>query len=256
MAKDKTDLAAPECGCPADDAAGRAAAMRSAEGTTCIYVERDIVMLAMIERVAASARAAMVTLLDCRCPGFVSPEQTPARPHGDRFTVGSAWSEGTFDDLEWHSSPYCPWAIHLDQSLISDLRAFATSVAGKSRRKRSILLRQRLRDGQYQCPESAEVRFARIVHTTACDVLAGRKDFLRGTRDIVKAFDSYSLDEKHPDFDIFMELAGKTRRELVLPRRWRDSAHANYEELRQLALPYEAGVLAAFGNLARKYPGV
>jgi hypothetical protein len=256
MAKDKTDLAAPECGCPSDDAAGRAAAMKSAEGSTCLYVERDIVMLAMIERVATSARAAMVTLLDCRCPGFVSPEQTLAGPYEGRLTVGAAWAEGAFDDLKWHGSPYCPWVIHLDQSLISNLREFAASVAGKSRRKRSILLRQRLRDEQYECPESAAVRLARAAHTTACDVLAGREDFLRGTRAIVRAFDTYSLDEEHPDFDIFMELAAQTRGELFLPRQWRDPANPHYEKLRQLALPYETRTIEAFRHLAEKYPPV
>ena len=183
---DPEPLDIPEVEEPAVDPASRADAMKRAEGSACIYVERSTIMLATIKHIATSTDAVVIILLDGGCPGVTPPTETLMGPRDGGFAVGAAWSEGEFGGSLWRGSPYCPWAIHLDQSLIGNLREFAALLVGKSRRKRSVLLRQRVRDEQYECPESAEVRLARAAHTTACEVLAGREDFLRGTWKIVE----------------------------------------------------------------------
>jgi hypothetical protein len=253
---DPLSLETAEGGATAVDRASLADEMKRAEGSACIYIEQGTVMLATIEHIATLADDVVIALLDCGCPGFTPPIETPMGSNDGRFKVGAACSEGQFGGTLWRGSPYCPWAIHIDQFVVSKLRDFAALLVGKPRRKRSALLRQRLRDEQYGCLVSAETRLARVVQTTAREVLAGQDDFLRGTRDITRAFDKYSLAEEHPDFSIFLELGEKTRGELALPREWRDPANPRYEELRQLALPYEARVLAAFRHLAEKCPEV
>jgi hypothetical protein len=226
------------------------ASLREAEGSECIYVERRIVVHARVAQTQLSEKAVHVSLEDLESPGFLPPDHVLGSPYMGTIAAGVARGEGRFLTDEWHGTPYCPWTVYLGHPAVESVRVLAAQAREKPSCRRYLLLRQRLQDARWPPEEDAETRLAQQVGKIASAVSEGEMDFLRGARHIADVFERLSLDDGQPDFQACLDLAKGIRGHWLIPKDWRERDSEKLEQLRALALPWEARVLDACRRLA------
>lgn len=227
----------------------RRSRLRSMLGRECIYWEKRIIVHTAVREVALSAEAAMVSLQDLRSPGFLPPEHVLGGAYEGVLTVGVAWNEGSFDADEWRGSAYAPWTVYLSPALVRNVRALSLRIADKPPRRRYALLLQRLRDGSSATDGTSAARLATHVHALAGHVLEGRVGFLYGALSVATEFWSRSLEDDHPDFRLFLELAERVRPHRPIFGDWRTAQGPEADALRSIVQPYEERVLNACRRL-------
>lgn len=227
--------------------------LRSMLGRDCIYWEKRIIIHAVVREVALSAQAAMVCLEDLRSPGFLPPEDILDGTYKGILTVGVAWREGSLDADEWRGSAYAPWTVYLSPALVRNVPELSLRIADKPPWRRHALLLQRLRDGSSATDGTSAARLATHVHALAGHVLGGRVDFLHGALSVATEFWRRSLEDDHPDFRLFLELAERVRGQVPLFGNWHTAQGPEADALRSIVLPYEERVLAACRRLAGKH---
>ena len=101
--------------------------VRTRHGAECIYLERGIIVHAVLDEARPNGWGVLLKFRNLRTPGFIGDDLP--EPENPFWEVSSSWESFSYSEESW-SGGYGEWSVRFSPRFIGAFREAARGVAG------------------------------------------------------------------------------------------------------------------------------